>query len=219
MSAGLSKPPFVIANDNENSGIQLDVIRAAFATEQQGVNFIHVPLARSFSSINKWHFDGTITLPTTHQREDVYLSDPYIGYQNVVITLAEDNIEINDVSDLANKRIVAFQMAKNFLGPDYVSAVNKAQDYRELADQMKQIDMLFFKRTDALVLDISIFKYFLLQHHGDKYKKSYIVHQIFKPVKYGAGFKNKADRDKFNQGLKVIKANGTYQKILDKYQR
>ena len=33
LTAGLSKPPFVIENDPKNSGIQLDLIKAIFAEE------------------------------------------------------------------------------------------------------------------------------------------------------------------------------------------
>lgn len=217
LTAGLPKPPFVITSSGENRGIQLDLINAAFAVEKQEVHFINVPLSRSFSSIDKWHSDGTITLPTTHKRAGVYLSLPYVHYQNVLITLTEENLTINELKDLTGKKVVAFQMAKKFLGKEYISAVNGALDYREMADQMKQIDMLFFKRADVLVVEVNIFNYFLLQHKGDKYNKNYTVHKLFTPVDYVAGFKYKEDRDQFNRGLAVIKANGTYQKILDKY--
>jgi ABC-type amino acid transport substrate-binding protein len=49
------------------------------------------------------------------------------------------------------------------------------------------------------------------------HKKPYKVHQLFRPRTYAAGFKSKAVRDQFNRGLAVIKANGKYQAVLDKY--
>ncbi len=219
LTAGLSKPPFVIEDDNQKIGIQLELIKAAFSTEQRDVSFLHLPLSRSFSSIEKWHSDGTITLPLNYKREGVYLSLPYISYHNVLVTLAEDKIELTNINDVAEKKVVAFQTAQHFLGDEFESAVQGAQDYREMADQAKQIEMLFMKRAEILVLDISIFKYFLLQHSDKKYKKPYVVHSFFKPANYSAGFKNKLIRDEFNRGLNTIKMNGTYQKILDKYQR
>jgi polar amino acid transport system substrate-binding protein len=219
LTAGLSKAPFVIYENGDNKGIQLELIKAIFSAEQQEVTFIHLPLARSFSSIEKWHSDGTITLPENYQREGVYLTEPYIRYQNVAVTLAEDNLNINELKDLAEKKVIAFQTAKHFLGDDFSQAVNAAEDYREMADQEKQIEMLFVKRAQVLILDISIFKYFLLRHQGKKYEKPYQVHTLFKPSKYSAGFKNKARRDQFNRGLSIIKENGTYQKIIDKYRR
>jgi polar amino acid transport system substrate-binding protein len=143
LTAGVSKPPFVIENNKSYSGIQLDLIRAIFAIDDQAVNFIHLPLVRSFAMVDKWHSDGTITLPNNHQQKNVYVSLPYISYKNVAVSLAEDNLAINKLADLANKHIIAFQMAQQFLGPEYSQAVSQAQGYREMADQMKQIEMLF----------------------------------------------------------------------------
>jgi len=219
LTAGLSKPPFVIERNNENMGIQLEVIKAAFATEKREVKFLHLPLSRSFASIEKWHSDGTITLPSNYERAGVYLSSPYINYHNVLVTLSEEEHRLDNVNDLVGKKIVAFQTAQNFLGPEYAYAVARAQDYREMADQGKQVEMLFARRAEVLVLDISIFKYFLLKNHDEKYNLPYKIHSIFPQANYSAGFKSQLIRDEFERGLKAIKADGTYQKIIDKYQR
>lgn len=217
LTTGLSKPPFVIENDAQNPGIQLDLIKAIFAEENQPVRFLHVPLARSFTSVDKWHSDGTITLPSDYQHESIFISEPYISYRNVIVTLKEDNLSINTLADLKGKKIIAFQAAQKFLGAEFVNAIKEAEDYREVADQMRQIQMLFAKRTQVLVLDISIFKHFLHKNIGGKYMKPYEVHQLFMPRVYAAGFKSNQRREQFNRGLKKIKANGIYQKILDKY--
>jgi len=217
LTAGYSKPPFVIENNENYKGIQLDLISEIFAVENQAVSFIHIPLARSFSSVKKWHTDGVITLPITHQQKDVYLSDPYISYQNVVVTLSEDDLTIDKLDDLSGKYIIAFQTARQFLGADYSNAIEKAADYQEVADQMRQVKLLFNKRTQVLVLDINILQHFLFNHRDAKYNKPYKVHQLFSPRTYAAGFKSKAIRDQFNRGLAVIKANGKYKEVLDKY--
>ncbi|MBL4899628.1 MAG: ABC transporter substrate-binding protein [Colwellia sp.] len=217
LTAGYSKPPFVIENIEQYNGIQLDLMTEIFAVENQAVSFIHVPLARSFSSANKWHSDGIITLPSTHKQKSVFISEPYISYQNVVITLAEDNLIIDKLDDLSGKYIIAFQPARKFLGAGYNQAIENAADYQEMADQMKQIELLFIKRTQVLVVDINILKHFLFNHRDPKYNKPYKIHWLFLPRVYAAGFKSKAVRDQFNRGLAVIKANGTYQEVLDKY--
>lgn len=217
LTAGLSKPPFVIENNENYRGIQLDLISEIFSLENQEVSFIHAPLTRSFSTINKWHTDGTITLPSTHQQKNVYISEPYISYQNVAITLTEENLTIDKLDDLSGKHIIAFQTAQQFLGSDYIQAIENAKDYQEMADQIKQIELLFIKRTQVLILDINILKHFLYNHREKKYNNPYTIHRLFQPRVYAAGFKSKEVRDQFNRGLAVIKANGKYQKILDKY--
>ena len=217
LTAGLSKPPFVIENNEHYSGIQLDLISEIFAIENKQVDFIHMPAARSFSSVNTWRTDGTITLPSTHQQKGVFISEPYISYQNVAITLRQDNLIIDELDDLSEKYIIAFQTARKFLGASYIKAIESAAGYQEMADQMKQIELLFIKRTQVLVLDINILKHFLHNNREPKYNKAYKIHRLFLPRVYAAGFKSKAVRDQFNRGLAVIKANGKYQQILDKY--
>ena len=176
-----------------------------------------MPLARSFASVEKWHSDGIITLPSDYESENVYVSAPYVSYQNVVVTLKEDNLSINTLADLQGKSIITFQTARKFLGADYAVAVKNASEYLEIADQMRQIKVLFAKRTQVLVLDISIFKHFLHNNRGNEYGRPYVVHQLFAPRVYAAAFKSKLIRDQFNQGLKKVKANGKYQQILDNY--
>jgi len=235
ITAGYSKPPFVIestqqdeqnniiqgnitqGNIKQDKGIQLDLVSAIFAVEQQPVDFVHMSLARSFSSVDKWLSDGIITLPRDHEIQGAYVSEPYIQYHNVVVTLTEDQLSINDLSDLSDKNIIAFQTAKQFLGADFSNAVEHSNEYIEMPDQTRQIKMLFLKRTQALVLDINIFKYFIHNHSEDKYQKAYKIHYLFAPKTYSAAFRSIAMRDQFNRGLKTIKANGKYQQILDKY--
>jgi len=219
LTAGLSKPPFVIENNEHYSGIQLDLISEIFAVVNQQVQFIHAPLVRSFSTVNKWHSDGTITLPMMHQQKNVFISEPYISYQNVAISLTEDNLTIDKLDDLSGKHIIAFQTAKQFLGKNYIKAIENAADYQEMADQIKQIELLYIKRTQILILDLNILKHFLYKHRELIYSKRYKIHRLFPPKVYSAGFKSKAIRDQFNRGLAVIKANGKYQQILDKYLR
>lgn len=217
LTAGLSKPPFVIENDKPCSGIQLDLICEIFATYKQSVYFMHVPLNRSFATVDNWLFDGTITLPGDYKQDDIYVSSPYISYQNVAVTLTEDNLSIKSFTDLTNKKVTAFQTARQFLGQEFSESVLLAQEYREIADQMKQIEMLFLKKTQVLILDISILKSFLKNHKAKIYGKAYEVHSLFPKRIYSAGFKSQSARDQFNSGLKVIKENGKYQQILDKY--
>jgi polar amino acid transport system substrate-binding protein len=217
LTAGLPKPPFVIGAGAANEGIQLDLIRAIFEQENRLVKFTHVSLARSFVKVEQWHTDGVITFPATHHHDNAYLSEPYIQYQNVAISLEEDEITIDKLADLKDKQIVAFPRAKQFLGDNFVNAIKQATEYREITDQMRQVKMLFAKRTQVLIMDVSIFRHFLLMNQDARYTKDFKVHYLFEPRMHSAAFKNELDRDQFNQGLKKIKSNGQYQQILDKY--
>lgn len=213
--AGLAKPPFII--EENGKGMQLDIIREALSTESYSVNFLHIPLGRNITSYQRLNLDGLITLPNNYEHPAMYLSSPYITYQNVAISLTENKFIINKISALANKSVVAFQHAKKFLGDDYSNAISFAIDYQEQANQIKQIEKLFLRNTEVIILDINIFKHFIKTTNDKRFQKPFRVHYIFKPRHYSAGFRDEALRDKFDHGIKRMKDDGSYQKIIDNY--
>jgi len=224
MVAGLTKPPFII--EKSDNGMQLDIIRAAFAKVDHTVNFIYIPINRHFGIYDKWNIDGVITLPEFESRGDMFLSVPYINYQNIIVTLVDSQLNINDFSDLTPIKVAAFQNASKYLQVEFTTAVASSNSYVEVADQYNQLAMLYAKRVDAIVLDINIFKHLLAEKLSQsssnkvankKYKQKVNFHSIFTHINYVAGFKSKKIRDKFNKGIKEIKADGSYQKIIDSY--
>ncbi len=215
MIAGLPKPPFII--DQQGKGIQLEIVREALSYENIDVKFIHMPFGRNITGYQRLMADAVMTVPPEYQYPALYLSKPYITYQNVAISLAEKAFTIESIADLSNKNITAFQNAKKFLGDEYGKTVAYSLDYREVHDQLQQIEMLYLRRTEVIILDINIFKYFIKHHNEELFNKPYTIHYIFDERPYSAGFRSKEMRDKFEQGIEVIKANGSYQQIIDNY--
>ena len=215
MVAGLAKPPFII--EPGQSGLQIEIIQAAFETENIATHFTHLPLGRNITGYQQWHVDGIATLPVNYQYPGLYMSQPYIEYENVAVSLSDKNIDINSVEDLSGKSVIAFQNARKFLPKSYESVVAYSLDYREIADQQQQIAMLFAGRTEVIILDINIFLYFVKTQTDGVYSKLFDIHHIFDKRYYAAGFKSKALADSFDRGIELIKDNGTYQYLLDKY--
>jgi polar amino acid transport system substrate-binding protein len=220
MLAGLSKPPFVIAN--EDKGMQLEIIEAAFAKSDKVVRFTYIPLSRHLDVFHSREFDGIITLAEHEKEWGICLSKPYIIYQNVVVTLADSAFKINDIEDLANLRVAAFQNATKFIDGNFSATFKNSPSYTEIADQKSQIGLLFSGRVDAVVMDINIFKH-LLANERQKDSSSKIfdkkadIHFLFSPRIYKAGFKSKQLCQQFDQGINTIIADGSYQKIIDSY--
>ena len=145
-------------------------------------------------------------------------SDPEKDEAKTTVETPEDNeIKLDNVADLQGRSVVAFQNAKKFITGDYKSMVPNIIDYRELPEQDKQVQMLFTGRTEVIVLDVNIFKYAVRTSDNPAFKKKYKIHHIFDLRHYAAGFKNKTLKEKFDRGIQLIKDNGTYQNILDKY--
>lgn len=215
MLAGLPKPPFIV--EENGTGLQLDIIREAFLSVNHKVHFTHVPLGRSISGFKRFNADGIATLPIDYQHPSVFVSKPYITYQNVAVSLTDGNLSIKSINELSGKSVIAFQNAKKFLGDDYNASISLSTEYREIADQVQQIEMLFSRRTEVIILDINIFRHFVKTHVGGRYNQSFTVHPIFGEREYAAGFNTKQHRDIFDQGIALIKEQGVYQLVLDRY--
>jgi len=218
--AGLSKPPFVMAE--EDKGMQIEIIEAAFAKSNKFVRFTYLPMNRHLDVFHSRGFDGIITLESHEKEWGISLSQPYIIYQNVVVTLTDSNLKLNDINDLANLKVAAFQNATRFLGESYNTVFKHSDNYTELADQQSQIGLLFSGRVDAVILDVNIFKHLLAIKRQEKsnagiYNKAYEIHFLFTPRAYTAGFKNKELSQQFDHGIKAIMADGSYQQIIDSY--
>ncbi len=212
---GLPKPPFIL--DGAKSGLQLDLIRATLSPDYL-VKFIPTPLGRNITSYQRTSVNGIATLPLDYQHPNMYISKPYINYQNVAISLAESNFSINSIDDLSGKSVAAFQKARKFLGDDFSKKISYLLDYREIADQMRQISMLYSRSTEVIVLDSRIFKYFIRDHADQvRYKKPINIHYIFAERYYSAGFDSKELCEQFDQGMIRIRKEGIYQEILDRY--
>jgi len=215
LMAGLSKPPFII--EANGTGIELDIFHASFASANIDVSFIHVPFGRTVTGFQRLNADGIITVLSDYKHPNLFVSRPYITYQNVAVSLLDNQLFIDDIKSLAGKNMIAFQNAKKFLGDDFSKIIRYSTEYREMADQMKQIDMLFLRRTEVIILDINIFKYFMSNHTSGRHAQPFNVHYIFNERSYAAAFKTEKNRDLFDKGIKTIKEQGTYQLILDKY--
>lgn len=153
---GLVKPPFII--DEAGKGMQLALVEKALSYSDLDVSFQPMPLGRNLMGYKSLNADGILTLLPDYEHPSLYISRPYITYQNVAISLTEKQFSIETVSDLLNKHIVAFQNARKFLGSEYSDVVSYSVDYRELSNQGQQIDMLFLRRTEVIIMDINIFK-------------------------------------------------------------
>ena len=221
LSVGLTVAPYVIKPQNPDekiSGFEVDIVREALELEGYEVKFILQPLKRTKLSFNEKKVDGVLTIKKHYpQIKGAFLSDDYIIYHNFSVTLAEKNMKINSINDLAETRIIAFQQAKFALGKDFEIMANRNPNYREMANQERQIRMFFYKRTDVIILDDRIFKYYKNKLKYIPTEQTVIYHDIFEATSYKIAFQKQDVKNAFNQGLKTIKTSGRYNSIIKSY--
>lgn len=155
---------------------------------------------------------------TINGREDKYLwSRPYIDNKQVIVT--KSNSGINSLSDLKGKQVETQKDS---------SALSALEgDQKPLADTFKQLVQIADYNTafldldagtcDAVAMDIGVAQYQVnSKSNPSDYK---ILDEEISSEQYGIGFKkgNEQLRDKIQQTLDEMEADGTIAKIASKY--
>ena len=118
-----------------NSGIELELLKSALAVKGHSVNIQYLPLARTFHALKEGELDGIINTKQ-NMLDGVFYSDVVIRFQNCAISLKDKHFNIEIVSDLQDKSIVAFQRASMILGKDFTNMAALNSQYREQAKQI-----------------------------------------------------------------------------------
>lgn len=223
IGVSFSIPPYVI-QDND-SGLELELLKSALAVKGHTAAIQYLPLARTFRELAEGKLDAIINTQLG-LTEGVFYSDVVISFQNCAISLEKNQFKIDTIADLQDKDIVAFQRASVFLGEEFGQMAKKNTEYKEQAKQLLQVYMLIKERTDVVVMDKNIFSYYLKQAYLDKkitkqelQQQQATCHKIFPPTEYRFAFINATIRDDFNAGLTQIRENGTLAALQDKYDR
>ena len=215
-------PPYSIDDPNYITGAEVDIVRESLKIMGYEVKFVSYPYGRLPIAFSTKQVDSTIVTLKNFPEINVYYSDIVLPeYQTVAVHLKKNNFDVNSITDLQTKSIIAHQRAHLFYGDEYKSIADKNKDsglYQETARQNSQVEMMFMERIDVIVLAHEIFLYFKEQAKYEAKNKEYQVSKIFGD-KFGFynAFWDKAVRDDFNKGLDKIKANGTYQAILERH--
>ena len=216
ISVGWNKPPYVI--EETNSGFELDMVSAIVASIGYYVSYVYVPFGRSNTLIKVGKVDAALTMNQRMDINNLVLSQPYISYQNAVISLKGRSIKINSVSDLKSYSIVAFQNASVVLGRDYQQVANISPLYLELPDQRKQVEMLLKGKVDLVVMDINIFNYFSRKLVGSSHISNVDIHRLFPKTHYNIAFTKQTLMLEFNKAMKAYKQSDDYTHLVAKYE-
>lgn len=223
MGISFSIPPWVIQKNN--SGIELDILKAALESEGYCVAPKYLSFALAYKLFDRGELDGVI-----NAREGVakggFLSQPVVTFQNVAVSLRRKNYpEEIDMDYLKDKSVIAFQKANVLLGPEFTAMTEANPFYREVAKQSLQINLLFIREADFIVMDQSIFGYYWVQaleddamiKYRDRFKRPVRMHRLFPPSEYPFIFSKEKVRDDFDRGLKRIRDTGEYDRIFKRY--
>ena len=194
-----------------------DVELAKAASEVIGVPFEFQPIDWSMkeTELN----NGTVDVLwngysiTDERKEVVNFTDAYLENRQIVVTMADS--DINTIADLTDKTVAAQDMS---------SAVAAIDAKPEIKDTFKELVTfetndqclrdLEAGRSDAVVADEILVKYYISQKGAEKYK---ILEEDFGEEEYGIGVRkdDTALLNALNEALDTLKENGTSKEIGD----
>jgi polar amino acid transport system substrate-binding protein len=223
-----AKPPFIIPEppyddhdmgmNSEGLGIQIDVARAALKVRGHSLKHVFVSEKRLNHELNEGNVDIAFDVrPELSHR--FYSKERFSEYENAVITHRLDSREINSFKDLSSISLVTWQGATKDLGPAFASVVKNNPGYLETPDTSK-LKLFISGRVDSILIDKYIFSwYFKHVEKGINPAEMFHFHNLQElKIRGGkAGFISESLRNDFDFGLRTIRSNGVYQKIIDKY--
>jgi len=215
VASSWAKPPYIIPQNH--SGFEIELMTEVFKDLVHGVDFVYMPYERSVEMLQRKQTDVTLTLNNLSGIDSKYLSDVYVFYQNVALSLKSKNLSIQNLQHLSEYSVVGFQSASDVLGVDFAEAVRNNKLYIEIADQMRQLELLLNEQVDVIIIDLNIFHYLSIELTGSDQFDKVTVHPFFARSLYSAGFKDIVLMKQFNQGLGKYVSSGRYQVLKAKY--
>ena len=112
----------------------------------------------------------------------------------MAISLKKRNFKIEKIGDLKGRSLLTFQGAREYLGPEFAEAVKSSPDYREIAKQQLQINLLYGDRVDLIVLDKYIFYHHRQQNTMVDTSQPIDIWHVFPEITFNVGFVDKQVR-------------------------
>ena len=212
---GTNKPPYVF--EGLSRGLEYEIVVAAVRASGDEVAVRYAPMERLHLAIGRGELDGIATT-NAYSGVQVFYSQPYIHCQNVAMALTSRGFRITRMLDLGQYSISSFQRARYLLGPEFQAMAEANPRYREEAQQINRNRLLYSGRVDVVVGDSRILRYFNHEVAEQVDTSQPLTWYMLLPATpYSVGFRLDEQRERFNQGLAVIRNSGEYLRIEQRY--
>ena len=210
--------PYVDEQD-ATGGLSLAILRAALSTQGYTVQMEYIPWARAELGVISGKYD---ILPDTWYSEErngfMYFSDPYFTNTVKFIKRRGDRFEYEGLESLRGKNV---GVIKRFIYDEEFQA-SSFFSKDSSSDLITNIRKLLVNRIDLTLDDELVAREVILRADPDLLEKIEFTENALsvKPLYVAAGRDNPKGLElitAFNTGLALIRENGTYWSILDRY--
>ena len=212
MACSADFPPYEYVNDDGSyAGIDVEIAQAVcdklgYKLEVKDMDFDGIIAAVESGAVSFAMSGLTIT---DERKESVNFSDSYA--KGVQVILVKDGSPIATVDDLDGAKI---GVQAGTTGDFYCTDDSGQENVSQFTKYAMAVEALKNDQVDCVVLDNEPAKAFVAANEGLK-----ILDTAYADEDYAAAF-NKKDTDllaQFNKALGELKADGTLDKIVDKY--
>lgn len=209
-------PPYVFAN--ENSGLAVEIVKAAYRTQGYQLEFETKPWLRALKEVKNQQKDAMVSIWWSDSRTDsLHFSVPYLTVHLKFIVLKENRFDYQNYESLKGMTVGVIE------DYGYGEAFNSSAYFtREVgSDLATNIRKLKAKRVDAIIADERATMH-TIRKLGIDPDLFYFVDRslMIKPV-YLAVSKNHPNKQKllvkFMIGLHQIKQSGEYDRLIEQY--
>jgi len=209
-------PPFSGPNAE---GLAEDIIKAAYKAVGYNVKYISVPFARAeYMALKGKTVDGFFTTLKSpeYEKKTIFPKNPIAMNEDSFFALKEKKLIYKDLNSIKGLKVGTVNEYP------YSEAFEKADFFKKdpAPSSASNLKKLIKKRIDVLIEDkIVLFQMLKEKKLQDKVEligiqainPLYICFSINRPI-------IKTFVSKFDEGMEIIKANGTYKEIMAKYQ-
>ena len=203
--------------DENNEIVGFDIDYATAAAEEMGVEIQFQPIdwKTKETELNSGRIDliwNGYTI-TDERKEKVLFTKPYLENSQVIMTLADS--DINSIADLEGKKlgVQALSSALDALNANPIA--EKIDAPSEYSDNVLALTDLKAGRTDAIIIDAVVGNYYSTLDEGT-FK---IVEEALAPEQYGVGVKqgDEALLEDLQAALDTLNENGKAAEISTKW--
>lgn len=218
------RPPYCFRKDNLDQGIEIDLLRQIMGQAGHTIKIITIPKIRLIKAVKDKEVDAAATVQDNKDLQ-LYFSDPYLEFQNVVISKSSRAIELRSLQDLKQFSFIIWQDGWKNLGAEFEATYRPdangifPKNYNQAFNQLSQNKMFWADRVQLIIIDKTIFEHNQRQLASEFDTSAPLTyHDLIKTkTAYSVVFRDANLHQQFNEGLKKIRNNNTYQKIIDSY--
>ncbi len=209
--------PFKIENsENGQKGIDIEIMQEVFALSSRKIEYNYYPWKRAVKLVETGKADGLCGCSYHPDRENNFIFSDIVGEHSQGVFLA-DGVELNEFNSVKDLQGLSIATVRGY------SVQKELKDHGintyEARDDDELLTILQNGRVDAIYTYRDILLY-ALSHSGKSGHVNY--RELTRKPYYFCFSPTQSDIEdiveEVNQGLRIIRYNGTYDKIWKSYQ-